>query len=153
LNKVSRQDLKQSEYSKLKFEAMKIILPVTENQASGRSIARGFYKANLACIYNCNNQTSEWLPTNSISQNGGDLGDALKRIGIGAVISYQMPLMALVFFTDCGLIVYKAESENIEENIRMFTENLLEPLSNATSKIGSACSSSCNSCSSISCQS
>jgi predicted Fe-Mo cluster-binding NifX family protein len=132
---------------------MKIILPVMENKASGRSIARGFYKADLACIYNCSNQTSEWLPTKSISQNAGDLGDALKRIGIGAVISYQMPLMALGFFTDSGLPVYKAESENIEENIRMFTENRLEPLTNAISKSDSACSSSCSSCSSTLCQS
>ena len=132
---------------------MKIILPIIENQASGRSIARGFYKADLACIYNCNNQTSEWLPTKSFSQNAGDLGDALKRIGVGAVISYQMPLMALGFFTNSGLTVYKAESGNIEENIRMFTENRLEPLTNATSKSGSACSSSCSSCSSTSCQS
>jgi predicted Fe-Mo cluster-binding NifX family protein len=132
---------------------MKIILPIVENQASGRSIARGFYNADLACIYNCNNQTSEWLPTKSIIQNAGDLGGALKRYGIGAVISYQMPLMALGFFTDSGLAVYKAESGNIEENIRMFTENRLKPLTNATSKNGSACSSSCSSCSSTSCQS
>lgn len=132
---------------------MKIILPVTENNASGRSIARGFRNADLACIYNCSNQTSEWLSTKSISENAGDLGDTLKQIGIGAVISYQMPLMALGFFTDSGLTVYKAESENIEENIRMFTENRLEPLTNATSKSGSACTSSCSSCSSTSCQS
>ena len=132
---------------------MKIILPVTENQESGRSIARGFYKADLACIYNCSNQTKEWLQTKSISRDAGDLGDALKRKGVGAVISYQMPLMALGFFTDSGLTVYKAESGNIEENIRMFTENRLEPLTNATSKNGSACTSSCGSCSSTSCQS
>ena len=132
---------------------MKIILPIIENQASGRSIARGFYKTDLACIYNCNNQTSEWLATKSFSQNAGDLGETLKRIGVGAVISYQMPLMALGFFTDSGLTVYKAESGNIEENIRMFTENRLEPLTNATSKSDSACSSSCSSCSSTSCQS
>jgi len=132
---------------------MKIILPVMENNDSGRSIARGFHNANLACIYNCSNQTSEWLPAKNISQNAGNLGAELKRIGIGAVISYQMPLMALGFFTDSGLTVYKAESTSIEENIRMFTENRLEPLTNAISKSGSACSSSCNSCSSTSCQS
>jgi len=132
---------------------MKILLPVTENKTSGRSIASGFRNADLACIYNCNNQTSEWMPTKNISQNAGDLADALKRIGIGAVISFQMPLMALGFFTETGLPVYKAESENVEENIRMFIENMLEPLTNETSKKGLACSSSCNSCSSTSCQS
>ena len=83
---------------------MKIILPVTENKAFGRIIARGFRNAELACIYNCSNQTSEWLPTKSISLNAGDLGDTLKQIGIEAVISYQMPLMALGFFTDIGLV-------------------------------------------------
>lgn len=132
---------------------MKIILPVTENKASGRSIARGFHNADLACIYNCSNQTSEWLPAKSIIQSAGELGAALKRIGIGAVISNQMPLMALGFFTDSGLTVYKAESESIGENIRMFTENQLKPMTNLTSKNSSACTSSCNSCSSTSCQS
>lgn len=132
---------------------MKIILPVIENKAYGKSIARGFHKAELACIYNCNSQTSEWLSTKSIIQNAGDLGDALKQIGIGAVISRQMPLMALGFFTESGLPVYKAESENIEDNIRMFIENLLEPQTNATSRSGSACTSSCSSCSSTSCKS
>ena len=132
---------------------MKIIIPVTENNACGREIARGFHKADLACIYNCTNQTSEWLSTKSISQNGDDLGDALKKIGIGAVISQQMPLMALGFFTDSGLTVYKSESENIEENIRMFVDNRLEPQTNASSKYTSSCSSSCNSCNSTTCQS
>ena len=132
---------------------MKIIIPVTENNACGREIARGFHKADLACIYNCTNQTSEWLPTKNIMQSASDLGEALKRIGIGAVISQQMPLMALGFFTDSGLPVYKAESENVEENIRMFIENLLEPQTNATSNSGSACTSSCSSCRSTSCQS
>jgi predicted Fe-Mo cluster-binding NifX family protein len=132
---------------------MKIILPVTENNASGRSIARGFRNADLACIYTCNKQTSEWLPIKSISQNAGDLAEAFKRIGIGAVISFQMPLMALGFFINSGLKVYKAQSEDIEENIQLFSENMLEPLTNATSTYGSTCSSSCNSCSSTSCQS
>ena len=132
---------------------MKIILPITENKVYGRSIARGFHKAEMACIYNSINQTSEWLPTKSIMQSASDLGDALKRIGIGAIISQQMPLMALGFFTDSGLPVYKAESGNVEENIRMFIENQLEPQTNATSNSGSACTSSCGSCSSTSCQS
>jgi predicted Fe-Mo cluster-binding NifX family protein len=132
---------------------MKIILPVTENNASERSIARSFHNADLACVYNCTNRTSEWLSTNSIRQKTGDLGEVLKRIGIEAVISYQMPLMALGFFTESGLPVYKAESASIEENIRMFTENRLQPLTNANSKNSSACPSSCNSCSSTSCHS
>lgn len=132
---------------------MKIIFPVTENNSSGRSIAQSFHNADMACVYNCTNQTSEWLSTKSIRQKAGDLGEALKQIGIEAVISYQMPLMALGFFTESGLTVYKAESESIEENIRMFAENLLVPLTNANSKSFSSCTSSCNSCSSTTCQS
>jgi len=132
---------------------MKIILPVTENKASERCIARSFHNADLACVYNCSNQTSEWLSTKSIRQKAGDLGEAFKQIGVEAVISYQMPLMALGFFTESGLTVYKAENESIEENIRMFTQNLLVPLTNANSKSFSSCTSSCNSCSSTACQS
>jgi predicted Fe-Mo cluster-binding NifX family protein len=122
---------------------MKIILPVTDKN---RGIARSFHNAELACIYNCTNQTYEWVDTKSISAKSGDLAEELKNIGISAVISTQMPLMALGFFTDSGLMVYKATSESIEENIRLFTANQLIPLTNALAKSSANCSGSCGAC-------
>jgi len=122
---------------------MKIILPVTDKN---KGIAPSFHNAELACIYNCTNQTYEWMTTKSIRSKSGDLAEELKNIGISAVISTQMPLMALGFFTESGLMVYKAASESIEENIRLFTANLLKPITNALAKSSADCSGSCSAC-------
>jgi predicted Fe-Mo cluster-binding NifX family protein len=122
---------------------MKIILPVTDKN---KGIAQSFHNAELACIYNYTSQSSEWIPTKSISAGPGDLAEGLKNIGICAVISTHMPLMALGFFTDSGLMVYQAVGENIDENIRLFAANQLKPLTNTSAKSTSPCSGSCSAC-------
>ena len=121
---------------------MKIILPVADN----KGIAQSFHNIELACIYNYTNQSLEWIPTKTISARSGDLAEGLKNIGICAVISTQMPLMALGFFTESGLKVYQAVGENIDENIRLFANNQLKPLTNASVKSMAACSGPCSAC-------
>ena len=122
---------------------MKIILPVL---AKNKGIAQSFHNTDHACIYNFTNQTYEWVETKNINSANDGLAEELRRIGISAVISTHMPLMALGFFTDSGLMVYKAISENIEENIRLFAGNQLEQLTNAKVKSSSNCFGSCGSC-------
>lgn len=122
---------------------MKIILPVVDKN---KGVAQSFHNAELACIYNCSNQTYEWVATKSISPKSGDLAEELRRIGIRVVISTQMPLMALGFFTESGLIVYKAASESVEENIRLFTANELKPLTSTFAISSADCSGSCSGC-------
>jgi predicted Fe-Mo cluster-binding NifX family protein len=56
--------------------------------------------------------------------------------------------MALGFFTESGLAVYKASSESIEENIRLFEENKLELLTSDSIQIAGNCSGSCKACNS-----
>ncbi len=125
---------------------MKIIIPVIDNDKFKMKIAQSFHNSEFACIYNCIDKNYEWINTKSISQKSGNLGVELKRNGITAVISNQIPLMALGFFTESGLTVYKAESGNIEENINLFIKNRLIRLTNETAKSSSACAGSCSSC-------
>lgn len=80
-----------------------------------------------------------------ISSNPGNLGFELKRRGIGAVISPQMPLMALSFFAESGLPVFQAKGEDIEENIRLFNLSQLPLLTKQLAKT-SSCSGSCGTC-------
>jgi predicted Fe-Mo cluster-binding NifX family protein len=128
---------------------MKIVMPITDNCSSPKQIANSFHNSNYVCIYNSQDQTFEWELAKKISPSPGNLGRELKRKGIGAVISRQMPLMALGFFAECGLPVFEAQGENIEENIRLFNLCQLQQLTAEMIKKVSACSGSCGSCSTV----
>lgn len=125
---------------------MKIIIPVDGISGSGSRIAESFHNTEFACVFNNSNQTYEWIATKNVIR-AGELGEELKEKEISVVISKNMPLMALGFFTDSGLKVYKAENKSIEENIQMFRNNQLIQLTNAIAKSTSNCSGSCGSCS------
>jgi predicted Fe-Mo cluster-binding NifX family protein len=124
---------------------MKIILPVIDNGFK-KGIAQSFHNAELACIYHCSSETYEWLATKKLNPGNGGLAEVLRQIGISAVISKQMPLMALGFFTESGLAVYRAGSESIEENISLFKANQLELLTSASAQNAGSCSGSCTAC-------
>jgi predicted Fe-Mo cluster-binding NifX family protein len=128
---------------------MKILLPVIDRN---KGVAQSFHNAGQACIYNCTSQSYEWISTESINAKSGNLAEELRRIGISIVISMQMPLMALGFFTESGLTVYEAASESVEENIRLFAINQLKQMTNASAKSSSDCAGSCSACQ-ISCNS
>jgi len=123
---------------------MKIIIPIVDTETK-KCIADSFHSTEDACIYNSVSQTYEWIATKSIIKEG-NLGQVLVQNGIDAVISKNMPLMALGFFTESGLTVYKAESSNLEENIDWFMHMQLKPMTNASVKINTGCSGSCGSC-------
>lgn len=124
---------------------MKIVIPVTNLPDDQKSIAKSFHNSEYVCIYNDADKSLECLPARKISDNPGNLGFELKRRGIGAVISPQMPLMALNFFAESGLPVFQAKGEDIQENIRLFMLSQL-PLLTAQMSKASPCSGSCGSC-------
>lgn len=124
---------------------MKIIIPVQDISDANKRIADSFHNTEYACIYNKTTQTYEWLGTKCMIKSG-DLGEELKQKEISVVISRNMPLMALGFFTESGLKVYKAENKSIEENIQLFADNQLIQLTNELAKSTTDCSGSCGSC-------
>jgi predicted Fe-Mo cluster-binding NifX family protein len=125
---------------------MKIVMPVVDNGNSKLRLANSFHNTKYVCIYGCADQTYEWTTAQSINPNAGDLGKALKLQGIGAIISKQMPPMALGFFVESGLPVFQATSEDLAENIRLFNNNQLQLLTAETAKSTSSCPGSCSSC-------
>ncbi len=124
---------------------MKIIIPVVAQTGAKSSIANSFHNTELACIYDSSNHTCEWIATKSMIREG-TLALALEQNEIRAVISKNMPLMALGFFTDSGITVYKAENASIEDNIELFTARKLKIMTNASVKSEPDCSGSCSSC-------
>ena len=124
---------------------MKIVIPVNHPSDTRKSISKSFHNSEYVCIYNNADQSLEWILARKISSTPGNLGIELKRQGIGAVISPQMPLMALSFFAESGLPVFQAKGEDIEENIRLFNLSQLPPLTAQLAKV-SSCSGSCGSC-------
>ncbi len=127
-----------------KTHAMKIIIPIVDAETK-KSIADSFHSTESACVYNTIDKSVEWIATKNMIKMGS-LEAVLREHEISAVISKNMPLMALGFFTDSGLVVYKAESSNIEENIDWFLSKRLKRMTNASVKISSDCSGSCGSC-------
>lgn len=125
---------------------MKIIIPIDNFSSSEKRISDSFHNTEYACIYNNSNQTFEWITTKNMIR-AGELGEELKQQGISVVISRNMPLMALGFFTESGLSVYKAENKSIEENIQLFKNNKLVQFTNSVAKSSSSCTGSCGSCS------
>lgn len=127
---------------------MKVMIPVVDNLSAKNNLAAGFHNAEYACIYDSESEAYEWIATDDISTKPGNLSIELKRKGIYNIISKQMSLMALGLFAESGLNVFKAESEDVSENIQKFVQNKLQPLT-VQSAMGSSCSSSsCGSCSS-----
>jgi predicted Fe-Mo cluster-binding NifX family protein len=128
---------------------MKVILPVIDDQGARNMLANSFHNARFVCIYDSQTHDSEWCSINDISEKPGNLTLGLKKRGIYTVISPQMPLMALGLFIESGLKVFRSESKNVEENIRLLNNNQLRSYEVFDAMGMSSCSSgSCNSCSS-----
>jgi predicted Fe-Mo cluster-binding NifX family protein len=126
---------------------MKVLIPVIDNRSAKFVLADGLHNADYACIYDSDYHTYEWVATDSISYDPGNLSLELKRKGIYTVISKQMSLMAMGLFAESGLTVLKASSPNVNENIDLFVRSELKPLT-IQSVLASSCHGSCSSCSS-----
>ncbi len=126
---------------------MKIILPVLDNTDRKFELAKGIHNAAFLCVYDCENKTYEWLTTAELSNKPGNLSLALKRKGIFTVICKQMPVIALGLFMESGLKVYHACGNQLEENIKFFENQQLQPFSAVSALAIQACSSgACGSC-------
>ncbi|MDB4335064.1 NifB/NifX family molybdenum-iron cluster-binding protein, partial [bacterium] len=126
-----------------------IILPVVDCQDSKHEMAPGIHNTEYACIYDCDSHTYEWLATNDITQKPGNLSIELKRKGVKTIVSSSMPLMALGLFIESGFTVYKASSDNLNENIQLFEAQKLDTFTTQHADEMKGCSSNaCSSCSS-----
>lgn len=128
---------------------MKVIIPVIDTKRLRNALATSFHNARFASIYDTETRMMKWIETASISADAGNISLGLKQMGIESVISRQMPPLALGLFVESGIKVYKAQGDDLQENILCFIDEDLELFSSqmAFEEIPS-CSSSCSSCSS-----
>lgn len=126
---------------------MRVMLPIEE---SGR-IARGFHNASRVCIYDSYKECTEWKNVSDISLKPGEFSKDLVKTGVDSVISGYLPPMVLQLFTRCGLEVFKARGNDVEENISFFINKQLEEFTSETSRQMWGCNSGCGSCNSKSC--
>ncbi|MFB6343026.1 NifB/NifX family molybdenum-iron cluster-binding protein [Saccharicrinis sp. FJH2] len=132
---------------------MKVIIPVVDTERSRNVLAKSFHNAEFASVYDTDSRMVEWIETSSISEDVGNISIGLKKMGIYAVISQQMPPMALGLFVESGINVYRAEGDDLQENILYFIDEELELFSSQMAfETTPSCGSSCNSCSSTSCE-
>lgn len=123
---------------------MKVIIPVVNNENEKNSIADGFHNTECACIYNSDDDSSEWVLLSDICKNIGNLSVELKRKGINSIINDQMPLMFLRLCIDMGLRVYRAASESVDENVQLFNKQQLKPFPISATMEMSGCSTLCS---------
>lgn len=131
---------------------MKVLIPVVDHENAKNKITKEFDEASSYCIYDSSNKTYEWLPTNALTSKIGNISFALKRKNILSVIIREMPIMAIHLFTEMGISLYSAHSDNLVENINLFNKNKLNSLTslngNITQSTDLNCNASCGSCSS-----
>ena len=127
---------------------MKVILPVVDMDESKNNIAASFHKADFVCVYDSETNNYDWFDAAEISSKPGNLSLELKRRGIYTVISKFMPLLAYNLFSESGLKIFRAMSDDVQENVNLFMDNKLMTFTGQSATELSNCNGSCNSCSS-----
>lgn len=130
---------------------MKVIIPVIDKEEGDAKVANDFRIATSICISQSNKKELEWIPANELNTGNGDFSDDIKRLGIYAIISGSMAPTTVQIFARNKVEVFKAKGTDISENIIFFQNNQLELLTAQEAREMQACDSSCNSCSSTSC--
>jgi len=125
---------------------MKVIVPVINNSDRKYEIATGFHKTECMCICDSDENTYEWVNTEDICEFISDFASELYLRDVEAVISKAMPFNALGLFLERGLDVFQANGSNLEENIKLLTEDKLFAFSPTAVSQMSSCVGICTTC-------
>jgi len=128
---------------------MKILIPVEEAYESEKSKVGHLDSSEIACIYDAQNNKTEFVPLTEISAKKGNLSVEMKRQGIDVLICSSIPSLAFDLFSLMGVSILQSTSGTISDNIAAFTNSSLSPLTASSELNMSGCAStSCSSCSS-----
>ena len=143
-----------SQNQNLKYKShMKVIIPVVDTERFRNVLTKSFHNSAFATIYNTETRMMAWIETSTISRDVENIGLGLKKMGVDAVISQEMPPMALGLFVESGIHVYRAYGDDLQENILCFIDEDLELFSSQMAfETTPSCSSSCSSCRSTTCE-
>jgi predicted Fe-Mo cluster-binding NifX family protein len=126
---------------------MKVMLPIVKDCDGDIKLAKSFHNAQNVCIYDCKNDLYEWISINKINADAGSFSFIIKQRKIKSVISCTIHPLVLKIFSENGLEVYKAEGNNLQQNISFFQNKKLNSFSGEDTNQLMGCGSSCNSCS------
>lgn len=127
---------------------MKLIIPVYDNKL----IAEGFNKTTHVCIFDPETSDAEtccFIPWRTIIPPGSKITKQMKEMGIAAVLTSQIQLLALNLFVENGIQVYKSSGTDLTQNLLLYKQNKLHPFT-VTDAMESSnlCSGTCDSCTS-----
>ncbi len=133
---------------------LKIGMPLRMNADESVALAADFRTSEYFGIVDAITRKVELISEDMLEThyNGKGISDVLKDKGVEFVICEEMMAMTHKVFHNSQIEVYKAMSDSIDENIRMFKEFMLPPFFyNETRQTSSCSASSCSTCSSSSC--
>lgn len=130
---------------------MKILFPVVDNEQNKEVLASGFLETNDVRVFDSDTFSFQHLRTDELGKNMQSLPVALKEHEIDTIISTQMRPLALQIFNNYGVKVYAARGTDVNENLALFRDGYLNPYSIESSRELLACSGTCSSCSSVTC--
>ena len=129
---------------------MKIGFPVQKKDHV--EMLDAFHGSNWIGSYDIKSNKMEYVSFAEIAMKSerDDLFSVLKGLGIGIVICDKMKPMALKYFNENRITVYKSQGNSIQLNIDLLLDGQLSRYLPQMAE-ASSCSSSCSSCSSESC--
>ncbi|MFA9390781.1 MAG: NifB/NifX family molybdenum-iron cluster-binding protein [Prolixibacteraceae bacterium] len=129
---------------------MKIGFPL--KNASAKSMFDDFHACKYIGVYDDVNKTFVDIEVEELYQKSENynLFSVLDELGIKMVICNRMKPMALRFFNEQKITVYKAEGDQVDLNLELLFDGQLKRFQ-AQMAEASSCGSSCSSCSSDAC--
>ncbi|MEI8087556.1 MAG: hypothetical protein WCG93_15205 [Paludibacter sp.] len=126
---------------------MKIAIPVINTDLQRNSIAGNLSVLGSLCIYDTKKNLGSWMKTLDLAPNMGELLPALEREKVSAIITRQVQPMALKVLVNKGFEVFKADGNQLEDNILLFTLNELAKFDMGTAmEFATICGGECDDC-------
>jgi len=126
---------------------MKIAIPVINTDLQRNSIAGNLSVLGSLCIYDTTKNLGSWMKTLDLAANMGELLPALERENVSAIITRQVQPMALKVLVNKGFEVYKADGNQLEDNILLFNMNELAKFDmGGAMEFATICGGECDDC-------
>lgn len=127
---------------------MKLALPVLDTLQNRQILAGGLNANGFLCVFDTRKDEGCWLKIAELAENMADLLPALQKLDVSAIITRQLHPMALKILINKGFNVYKAQGNELSQNINLYRNHTLEPYSHeAAMALADVCGGECSTCS------
>ena len=128
---------------------MKVCLPIMGDTNLKKELVAGdFYKAQYYCILDIDTKESSVYSLNDYDSIYLSISE-IKKLGIEAIITPNLRLMAAKILFENEIEVYKATAPTVNENMDLFKKGMLRDFTAAMIEQQNSCSpDACSSCAS-----